>query len=425
VFELNRVLAAAREGPLAKSPVHGERHWLAVAAAGLDLCELTPAADPVVVFLFGLLHDCRRITETAADDDHGRRAAQLARQLVRDGALGLDDARLDLLSRACREHTAARTTANPTLGACFDADRLNLWRVAVAPSPRLLSTTAAKDAAAIAGSGLYCPGESTWDELAHRATADLAQISPGPSGFLARWRSSGPEIRENVLAGRKREAQAIFDRNRATSTLEEAVAARDWVEALSHRPASEWTTLAAGWMRERVLTRVELRDLAIMLWLGATPVPVGRAIDAYRWASIWSAVGFYSNAGHARPRFPLKVYRGVVADNGAFGMSWTPNRNLANLFAVARSAHRPGAVYQLELQPDEVLAILEPENPMPHTVEQMNRLGRFVEIIVYPDAVDRARLLETTRPTQPFRAHGRLPTLGESFQEEAARMLRM
>jgi hypothetical protein len=43
----------------------------------------------------------------------------------------------------CPRH---RHSADPTIGACWDADRLNLWRVGVAPARRLLSTAAARSA---------------------------------------------------------------------------------------------------------------------------------------------------------------------------------------------------------------------------------------------------------------------------------------
>ena len=57
------------------SRLHGEAHWYAVAATGLDLAVDT-GADPKIVFAFGLLHDTRRENE-ARDPRHGPRAAEL------------------------------------------------------------------------------------------------------------------------------------------------------------------------------------------------------------------------------------------------------------------------------------------------------------------------------------------------------------
>jgi hypothetical protein len=53
----NLVSEVLRHASGAKSRIHGPGHWAGVAAAGYALCEMTPEADPLVVFLFALLHD--------------------------------------------------------------------------------------------------------------------------------------------------------------------------------------------------------------------------------------------------------------------------------------------------------------------------------------------------------------------------------
>ncbi len=68
------------------------------------------------------------------------------RELAGAGVLELVPERLRLLCRACSGHANGHTSADPTVGVCWDADRLNLWRVGVAPSRRLLSTAAARSA---------------------------------------------------------------------------------------------------------------------------------------------------------------------------------------------------------------------------------------------------------------------------------------
>jgi uncharacterized protein len=50
-----------------------------------------------------------------------------------------------VLRSAVAEHADGQTTDNPTVAVCWDADRLNLWRVGHAPDERLLSTVAARD----------------------------------------------------------------------------------------------------------------------------------------------------------------------------------------------------------------------------------------------------------------------------------------
>jgi uncharacterized protein len=74
---------------------------------------------------------------------HGPRGAALAREL-RGEAFDLEDAEMKLLRFACGEHANGGLDPEPTVGVCWDADRLNLWRVGRRPDPRLLSTRAAR-----------------------------------------------------------------------------------------------------------------------------------------------------------------------------------------------------------------------------------------------------------------------------------------
>ena len=54
---------------------------------------------------------------------------------------------IELLQEACRLHTIETRTGNPTIDACFDADRLDLWRVNVIPDPARLATEKGKEIA--------------------------------------------------------------------------------------------------------------------------------------------------------------------------------------------------------------------------------------------------------------------------------------
>lgn len=76
------------------------------------------------------------------DPGHGRRGSALARELA--GALLLEPAQLDRLTAACDGHTDGLVSDDPTVGACWDADRLDLPRVGIQPEARLLSTAAAR-----------------------------------------------------------------------------------------------------------------------------------------------------------------------------------------------------------------------------------------------------------------------------------------
>lgn len=136
--DLHAVLEAVRIlSPSSSSPVHGEEHWRRVATNGLDLAAEV-GADPLLVVLFGIFHDSMRFSELR-DDGHGRRGGFLARCLNAD-LMGLSDQRLDLLDLACRGHTDGGTNDEPTIGACWDADRLDLCRLGRAIDPGSMST---------------------------------------------------------------------------------------------------------------------------------------------------------------------------------------------------------------------------------------------------------------------------------------------
>ena len=145
------------------SLIHGESHWQRVAAAGLALFPETPDADPDLVFLFALFHDSMRFNDSF-DPMHGPRAAVLASEL-RGGTFDLGDEEMDLLAFACEEHTNGAVSKNPTVGVCWDADRLNLWRVGFEPDPRFLSTRAARSDERIAWGRDLQQDQLTWETL--------------------------------------------------------------------------------------------------------------------------------------------------------------------------------------------------------------------------------------------------------------------
>ncbi len=137
------ILAAILDGYVL--PVRGEHgivHWARVLENGLRIAGAN-GADREVVTLFALFHDARRVNEHD-DDGHGRRGAEFARSL-RGRLVHLDDARFEALFEACRLHTDGLTTVDPTLTACWDADRLDLGRVGITPDPRRLGSSAARD----------------------------------------------------------------------------------------------------------------------------------------------------------------------------------------------------------------------------------------------------------------------------------------
>jgi uncharacterized protein len=142
--------------------IYGESHWQRVAAVGLALLPDTPDTDPLIVFLLALFHDSMMLND-GRDPLHGPRGAKLAREL-RSEAFVLDEERMGLLGFVCEEHTNGSVTSDPTVGVCWDSDRLNLWRVGIRPDPRWLSTEVARSEDALAGhatcSGSAFPGRS-------------------------------------------------------------------------------------------------------------------------------------------------------------------------------------------------------------------------------------------------------------------------
>ena len=94
------------------------------------------------------------------------------RELAEGGGLGGDlvPGRLDLLCLACALHADGLVTTDPTVGACWDADRLNLWRVGLAPARAMLSTAAASSAEVYDWSRGVHAGDVGWPELLAEVT---------------------------------------------------------------------------------------------------------------------------------------------------------------------------------------------------------------------------------------------------------------
>jgi len=121
--------------------VHGVSHWARVLENGRRLAGQS-GANLAVVELFAVLHDSKRINE-AIDDGHGQRGADFAR-LLRGQYFDLADAQFELLALACIDHTNGGTEADITVQTCWDADRLDLYRVGIYPRAELLCTEAAR-----------------------------------------------------------------------------------------------------------------------------------------------------------------------------------------------------------------------------------------------------------------------------------------
>ena len=123
--------------------VHGPAHWMRVRKNGLYLAEHT-GANKKVVELFALFHDSCRFDDWA-DPDHGPRAADLAEYyFYEQKMLPCSEEELQLLTTACEGHTYGGESDEPTIGTCWDADRLDLPRVGITVDPNRLCTQKAK-----------------------------------------------------------------------------------------------------------------------------------------------------------------------------------------------------------------------------------------------------------------------------------------
>jgi len=138
----NLISAIRSEYQLDWHGIHGASHWARVRDIGLRLAEKT-GANTQVIELFAFLHDSRRFNDSH-DPEHGNRAALLA-ETLRGSVIHLADEQFELLTFACQHHTFGHMEGDITVLTCWDADRLDLGRVGIMPSPYKLCTAAARD----------------------------------------------------------------------------------------------------------------------------------------------------------------------------------------------------------------------------------------------------------------------------------------
>lgn len=133
---------ACEQFRLHRTSIHGLGHWKQVAENGIVL-SAQPGTDNLVVQLFALLHDCRRMDEYT-DPEHGHRAAEFALRIRTRYLKALTDKQFEKLHWACTYHNHGQVHDDPTIGACFDADRLELTRVGILPRADMMCTPIGK-----------------------------------------------------------------------------------------------------------------------------------------------------------------------------------------------------------------------------------------------------------------------------------------
>lgn len=133
-----------------ESNVHGAPHWIRVARNGRKLVKTIGLGveDAAMVEWFAYLHDSCRLNDNR-DHLHGERAAGFACTLRAYGALNeLNLEAFGNLVAALAGHSDGHTMhSSAAVRVCWDADRLDLLRVGILPDPRLMCTTAGKEAA--------------------------------------------------------------------------------------------------------------------------------------------------------------------------------------------------------------------------------------------------------------------------------------
>jgi len=132
-----------RQFKLNVNSLHGIPHWWRVKEIGFYLAQET-SVDLFVIQLFALLHDSKRENDDY-DSEHGERAAEYILELSKAGRLSLNKKQIQQLMYACRHHTNKKAKSNDlTIQICWDADRLDLYRVGEIPNPAFLYTEMAK-----------------------------------------------------------------------------------------------------------------------------------------------------------------------------------------------------------------------------------------------------------------------------------------
>ena len=121
--------------------IHGPQHWARVERNAL-YCARANGADETVITLFALFHDCMRFND-GTDPEHGLRGSELA-QSVNGDLFQLSEQQMHQLTYACEWHTFGDTSDDPTIGACWDGDRLDLTRIGAQPAAEFMSTRVAQ-----------------------------------------------------------------------------------------------------------------------------------------------------------------------------------------------------------------------------------------------------------------------------------------
>lgn len=133
-----RTYPESTPNPEPTEQIHGRKHSMRVMQNGMILSRLN-GANAKVVQLFAMYHDCRRHND-GHDPEHGKRAVELLREIRKNVPTELNNTEFEELCFACENHTTMHKSGNITIDTCFDADRLDLTRIGIAPKHELMAT---------------------------------------------------------------------------------------------------------------------------------------------------------------------------------------------------------------------------------------------------------------------------------------------
>lgn len=157
---------------------YGDAHWRVTAAIGLYLTRRLPATNPAIVMAFAILHDSQRF-DRLADPTHGARAAQVARlSAPLRGLMDADD--VARVMEACQFHSGGLVSQDPTIGACWDADRLAMVQRGRVPHAAYMSTNMCRDnfEDVLTAARLLCAAPPSWAVLVAAVSARPRRAKP-------------------------------------------------------------------------------------------------------------------------------------------------------------------------------------------------------------------------------------------------------
>jgi len=123
-----------------KDGIHGFYHWSRVIDNGLYIAKNNNANKNIII-AFGIFHDIKRENDDE-DPEHGYRGGLLIEKYK--NKINLNENELKKTIEACSGHTNILHHSDLDISTCWDADRLDLYRVGVYPNAEYLNNEFSK-----------------------------------------------------------------------------------------------------------------------------------------------------------------------------------------------------------------------------------------------------------------------------------------